>query len=128
MYDDNDDNDDEEQTDSSNDNESDNESDNEDTSENDNDTEGSSSGDVEEHREAIGNALSEAADRQGMTLTDLAAQIGLSSDDVNELTHDDLMTAAKHLAQEHPDLVESFVERLPLGNVLGGFVKNFLSR
>jgi len=122
MYEDNNDNDDEQADDSST---NDNETENEDNNDEDSDT---ATGDVEEHREAIGSALSEAADCQGMTLTDLAAQIGLSSDDVNELTHDDLMTAAKHLAREHPDLVESFVERLPLGNVLGGFVKNFLSR
>jgi ribosome-binding protein aMBF1 (putative translation factor) len=123
MYNDSDDNDDDEQTDSSTD-------DNTDDTDDSSDSSGgnSSSANVEEHREAIGNALSEAADRQGISLSDLASQIGLSSDDVNELTHDDLMTAAKHLAREHPDLVESFVERLPLGNVLGGFVKNFLSQ
>ena len=45
--------------------------------------------------------------------------------DVSAMTHGDLMSVAKHLAAEHPEVAQSLLSRIPvigglLGNLFGG--------
>ncbi len=89
---------------------------------------GAATPDLEEHRDTITNALGAAAEQKGIPFAALASQLGLSTDDMNGLSQGDLMTAAKHLAAEHPEMVQSLIAKLPMGNMLGGFVTQFLSR
>lgn len=76
------------------------------------------------HREAVGAAVAQAQS-QGLDMGQLSQQLGLSTDDVNAMTHGDLMSVAKHLASEHPEIAQNLLGRIPvigglLGSLFGG--------
>ena len=75
---------------------------------------------TDEHRNAIGELLQQAADRTGLPISDFMGQVGLNTADVNELTHGDLLQAAQYLMQNHPELVQEVAGRIPaLQGLLG---------
>jgi len=75
---------------------------------------------TDEHRNAIGELIQQAADRTGLPVGDFMGQIGLNTADVNELTHGDLLQAAQYLMQNHPELVQEVAGRVPaLQGLLG---------
>ncbi|MGC4042967.1 MAG: hypothetical protein QM758_04115 [Armatimonas sp.] len=77
---------------------------------------------LEEHRSAVGEAVAQAQS-QGLDMTQLAQQLGLSTDDVNAMNQGDLMSVAKHLAAEHPEIAQNLLGRIP---VVGGFLGGLL--
>ena len=74
----------------------------------------------ESHREAIGKAVTQAQS-QGLDMGNLAQQLGLSTDDVTSMTHGDLLSVAKHLATEHPEIAQSLLSRIP---IIGGLLSS----
>lgn len=79
---------------------------------------------VEAHRNLIGDVLSHLSDR-GIDIDAIAEDAGVSSSDVQELTHGDLAGMTQYLAQNHPELLQSVSDRYPaaqniLGAVTGG--------
>ncbi len=79
---------------------------------------------VDAHRNMIGDVLSHLSDR-GIDIDAIAEDAGVSSSDVQELTHGDLAGITQYLAQNHPELLQSVSDRYPaaqgiLGAVTGG--------
>jgi hypothetical protein len=88
-------------------------------------TDATEGADVDEtHRAAVSDAVAQAQG-QGLDLGQLSQQLGLSTEDVNAMTHGDLMSVATHLAKEHPEIAQNLLGRVPvigglLGNLFGG--------
>jgi hypothetical protein len=75
---------------------------------------------TDEHRDAIGGLLQEAADKSGLPVGDLLGQVGLNASDVSQLSHGDLIQVAQYLIQNHPELVQEVAGRVPaLQGLLG---------
>lgn len=92
---------------------------------------------VESHRNLIGDVLSHLTE-DGYDVESIAEDAGVSSDDVQELTHGDLAAMTQYLAQNHPELLEAMSDRYPAaqnvlnavtgGGGIGGIVGRFLGR
>ena len=84
------------------------------------------------HRNALGNML-QALSAKGIDDEQLAEKAGVPSNDVDALSHDDLVALTVYIAQNHADVLQSVAARFPaaqrlmavisgnqLGDVLGG--------
>jgi hypothetical protein len=76
------------------------------------------------HRGVLAGVIDELQDN-GVDVDDLAERAGISSADVNALSHDDLVSLAQYVEQNHPDVLQSVASRFPaaqgmLGDVDGG--------
>lgn len=79
---------------------------------------------VDAHRGLIGEALS-YLQGQGINTQGLANQAGVGTTDPDQMSHGDLISMARTLAQEHPEVVQMAASRFPeaqglLSSVLGG--------
>jgi hypothetical protein len=96
---------------------------------------------VEAHRNMLGDTLQQLSD-QGIDVNSLAEKAGISSADVDALSHDDIAQLTSYLSQNHPEVLQSVSERFPAaqgllssltgagdgGGALGGLLNRFLGR
>ena len=79
---------------------------------------------VDAHRGILSGVLEQLSSR-GIDVASLAEKAGVSTDDVNALSHDDLAGLTGYLAQHHPQELAGVASQFPqaqglLGSLLGG--------
>ena len=79
---------------------------------------------VDAHRDMLSEAM-QLLQGQGVNTSALAGQAGVDTADPNQMSHGDLISMARTLAQEHPEVLGMVAQRFPqaqglLGSVLGG--------
>ncbi|MBV9852410.1 MAG: hypothetical protein JO250_22320 [Armatimonadetes bacterium] len=79
---------------------------------------------VDAHRGLIDEALG-MLQGQGVNPQALANQAGVGTTDADQMSHGDLISMARTLAQQHPEVLQMVASRFPqaqglLGSVLGG--------
>ena len=87
---------------------------------------------MEAHRNAIGEMLQKLSEK-GIDLEKVAESAGISTTDVDALSHDDLLSLTTYIGKSHPEVLQSVSARYPaaqqliamlsggsLGGMLGG--------
>jgi hypothetical protein len=79
---------------------------------------------VQAHRGLIDEVLSQL-DGQGVDTQALANQAGVGTTDASQMSHGDLISMARTLAQQHPEIMQDVAQQFPqaqglLNSVLGG--------
>jgi hypothetical protein len=79
---------------------------------------------VEAHRNAIGDMLQSLSDK-GIDVAKLAQQAGVSSADIDQLSHDDLGSLTVFIARNHPEVLQAVAARYPAAQgLIGMFASN----
>ena len=78
---------------------------------------------VDAHRGMLGEAMS-LLQGQGVNTQALADQAGVGTTDPDQMSHGDLISMAKTLAEQHPEMLQQVAQQFPqaqglLGSVLG---------
>ena len=79
---------------------------------------------VDAHRGLLGEAMN-MLQGQGVDTQALAGQAGVGTTDPDQMSHGDLISMARTLAQQHPEVVQEVSQQFPqaqglLNSVLGG--------
>ncbi len=81
-------------------------------------------GEVDAHRGLIGEVLGQL-EGQGVDTQALAGQVRVGTTDPSQMSHEDLISMARTLAQQHPEIVQDVAQQFPeaqglLNAVVGG--------
>ena len=67
---------------------------------------------VQAHRNALGDMLQNLSSK-GIDLDAIAQEIGISSTDMNEMTHDDIISLTRYVATNHPEILRGAANKFP---------------
>jgi hypothetical protein len=67
---------------------------------------------VQAHRNALGDMLQNLSSK-GLDVNTIAQKVGISSTDINELTHDDIISLTRYVATNHPEILQGAANKFP---------------